>query len=264
MDVTNRIRDGLAGDEQLLGVRAKTHDPILIEVYGQLGFDFAWLDFEHGGGPAHDSRHLESIARTCEVAGIEPLVRVPTGDPALIRKVLDAGIHSVLVPRVETVETARAAVAASRFRYDGGPGGRGHAGGRANAYGARMDGYADRADARTLVGIQIESHAAVERLEELLAVPGLGFVMIGHGDLAVSMGKPMEADDPAVRSAIDRVRSACREAGVPAGRAVSSTEAGRDALAAGYQLVRVGDEVDAVRRQLGERLETLRGERTSG
>ena len=260
MNETNRIREGLTAGEQLIGVRATTHDPILIEVYGQLGFDYVWLDFEHGGAAVHDSQHIEMLSRTCESAGIEPLVRVPSADPAQIRKVLDAGIHTVLVPRVESEETARAAIAASRFHYDGEPGQRGHAGSRANGYGARMEGYAARADDRTFVGIQIESITAVERLDALLAVPALGFAMIGHGDLAVSMGRPMAADDPEVQETIARVHGTCREMGVPVGRAVSTTEAAEAALEEGYDIVRVGDEVSSVRQVLVPRLDALRAD----
>jgi 2-dehydro-3-deoxyglucarate aldolase len=254
----NAIRRVLEDGEAVLGARAKTHAPPLVEVYGDLGFDFVWLDFEHGGASPHDSQHLASLARTCEVAGVEPLVRVPDADQPRIRKVLDAGLHTVLVPRVETAETARRAVAASRFRYDGGAGARGHAGVRTNDWGASTDGYAERADARALVGIQIESTRGVDNLDAILDVPDVGFVFVGYGDLAVSMGHPMEPDHPEVQETVARVREACRDAGVPVGYTVDDTAAAREALADGFRLVRVGDEVSAVRQSLGPRLERLR------
>jgi 2-dehydro-3-deoxyglucarate aldolase len=254
----NGIRETLTGDGALLGARAKTHDPMLVEVYGEMGFDFVWLDFEHGGASPHDTDHLGALARACETAGIEPLVRVPEGNPPLVRKVLDAGLDTVLVPRVETAAEARRAVAASRFTYDGEPGQRGHAGVRANAYGAETDGYDERADARTLVGVQVESARAVEHLDAILSVPDLGFVFVGHGDLAVSLGRPMNPAHRDVQSTIDEIRRACLDAAVPVGFTVSTTAAAREALEDGFRLVRIGDEVSAVRQHLGERLETLR------
>jgi len=258
MSATNAIRDGLESGERLLGARAKTHAPALIEVYGDLDVDFVWLDFEHGGASPHDTDHLAGLARACEVAGVEPLVRLPDGDPPLVRKALDAGLSTVLVPRVETAESARRAVAAARFTYDGAPGDRGHAGVRANAYGADTDGYDRRADARTLVGIQIESERAVDNLDAILDVPELGFVFVGYGDLAVSMGQPMNPDHPEVQATVEEVRSTCESAGVPVGYTVSTTAAAERALESGYRLVRVGDEVSAVRQTLGDRLAALR------
>lgn len=252
------LRDRLAAGDRLLGARAKTHDPMVVEVYGETGFDFVWLDFEHGGASPHDTEHLAALARTCETARIAPLVRLPEGDPPLVRKALDAGLDTVLVPRVETAEEARRAVAASRFTYEGEPGDRGHAGVRANGYGAHTDGYDERADARTLVGVQIESERAVENRDEILAVPGVGFVFVGYGDLAVSMGQPMNPEHPDVQATVETVREACREAGVPVGYTVSTTAAAEDALEEGFQLVRVGDEVSAVREVLADRLDALR------
>jgi len=254
----NEIRETFDAGGKLLGARAKTHDPMIVEVYGDLGFDFVWLDFEHGGASPHDTEHLAALARACESAGIEPLVRLPDGDPPLVRKTLDAGLDTVLVPRVETAAEARRAVAASKFTYDGEPGDRGHAGIRANGYGAHTDGYDERADARTLVGVQIESERAVENRDEILSVPGVGFVFVGYGDLAVSMGQPMNPEHPDVQTAVETVRKACREAGVPVGYTVSTTAAAEEALEEGFQLLRVGDEVSAIREVLGDRLRALR------
>jgi 2-dehydro-3-deoxyglucarate aldolase len=258
MATNDGLRDRLTAGDRLLGARAKTHDPVIVEVYGGMGFDFVWLDFEHGGASPHDTEHLAALARTCETAGIAPLVRLPEGDPPLVRKALDAGLDTVLIPRVETAGEARRAVAASRFRYDDAPGDRGHAGVRANDYGADADGYDERADARTLVGVQIESERAVDNLDAVLSVPGLGLVFVGYGDLAVSMGHPMEPDHPDVQATVAEVREACLDAGVPVGFTVSTTEAAEAALGEGYRLVRIGDEVSAIRQHLGSRLDALR------
>lgn len=251
-----RLSGGSGGP--LLGARAKTHAPTLVEVYGALGFDFVWLDFEHGGPSPWDATVFENLTRAADAAGVDPLVRVPTGDPPLLRRVLDAGVRTVLVPRVETAAEAREAVRAGRFVHDGDPGERGYAGARANRWGADDDReYLARADEEVLVGVQIETAAGLENLEAVLGVPDLGFVFVGPGDLSVSLGHPMETDHPEVREAVARVREGCHDAGVPVGYTVSSTAAAEEAIDAGFDLVRVGDEVSAVRSELGDRLRTL-------
>jgi len=254
----NAMRETLEEGGHVIGARTRTHSPVLIDAYGELGYDFVWLDFEHGGGSPHDSFHLADLARACEAADIEPLVRLPDCDPALVRKALDAGLSSLLIPRVETAEEARRALAAARYDYDGEPGQRGHAGGRDTGYGARSEGHDELADATALVGVMIESRRAVANLDELLAVPDLGFAFVGPGDLSVSMGHPMEPGHPDVRDTVDSVREACVAADVPVGRPVDATDAAREALDDGFRVVRAGDEVSAARSTLGSRLSTLR------
>ena len=254
----NPIRTALEGDEVVFGARVTTHDPMIIEVYGELGFDFVWIDFEHGGASPHETGALDGLARACDVADVAPLVRVPSADEAIVRKVLDAGLHTILVPRVESAAEAREAVGLARFTYDGAPGHRGHAGTRANTYGASFEVYAERADATTLVGVQIETADGMSNLEGILAVPDLGFIVIGSGDLAVSLGHPMKREHTVVEDAVEEIRSACLDAGVPVGTPVSTTAAAEDAVAAGYQLIRIGDELNSIRETLGDRLKSVR------
>ncbi|MFB6173426.1 MAG: HpcH/HpaI aldolase/citrate lyase family protein [Halobacteriales archaeon] len=257
--MSNPLREAIETGEAVLGARATTHAPTLIEVYGDLGLDFVWLDFEHGGPSPYDSGAFEAIARAGDAAGIEPLVRLPSGDPPLVRKALDAGMRTLLIPRVDGPGDVRPAVEASRFAYDGGPGERGYGAGRPARYGAELDAHVERADDEVLVGAMIESRAAVERIDEVLSVPDLGFAFVGPGDLSVSYGRPGERDHPDVRGAIETAREACLDAGVPIGFAAHSDDGAARALEAGYRLVRIGGEVGAVRDVLGDRLDALPG-----
>lgn len=252
------IGPALAAGDVVIGVRSVARSPLHVEVFGGLGFDFVWVDFEHGGPSAMDAQVTEHLTRAADAAGTDLLVRVPGAEPHVIRKVLDAGVRTVLVPRVEGAGEVHRAVAASRFVYDGGAGGRGMASGRANVWGAESDGYVEREDAETTVGVMVETRAAVETIEDILAVPELGFCFIGPADLSVSLGHPGERDHPDVQDAIETVRVACLEAGVPVGRIRNGADAARDAIAAGDQLVRVGGEVSAAREVLGQRLGAIR------
>ena len=259
MDRSNAIREALAADEPVYGAAADTFSPTLIEIYGELGLDFVWLDLEHAGPSPDDSTRMEEFTRAAEVAGVELLVRLPSGDPPLVRKVLDAGVRTVLIPRVETAAEVRAAVAAGRFRYDGEPGDRGVATARTGRWGGDREDHAAREDAAVSVGAMIENRTAVENLEGILSVPELGFVFVGPADLSASLGRPLETDRPDVREHVARIEAAAAEAGVPLGGIRTDPEAIRAAVADGYRLLRIGTDLDAVRDVLGERLSDLPG-----
>ena len=256
MRYRNQLRDVLAVGSVAFGARASTLSPAMVEVYGGLDLDFVWLDFEHTGASPLDSIPFEHLARAAEAAGVSLLVRLPSGDPAAVRKVLDTGVRSIVVPRVETAADVRRAVRAARFDHAGEPGDRGVAHGRSTGWGTDID--LDREDDTVLVGAMIETAAAVDNLEDILSVPGLGFCYLGPGDLSVSLGQPMALDHPTVEEAVQTTLTGCSEADVPLGRSVTTTAAAREAIEAGYGLVRLGDEVAAVEADVGSRLEAVR------
>jgi 2-dehydro-3-deoxyglucarate aldolase len=256
---TNHVRERLESDEPALGARAETFSPTMVEVYGRLGYDFVWLDFEHGGPSPYDGTAFDALVRAAESAGIELLARLPSGDPPMIHKVLDTGVSTLLIPQVESAEEIREAVEAAHFAYDGGPGARGFGGGRPTGWGEDGEGFTDRQDETVLVGAMLEHRDAIENVEEILSVPELGFAFIGANDLSISLGHPQQTDHPEVVEAIGTAEDACKEAGIPFGAPKHDTEAATEAIENGYRVLRVGDEVGAVRDSLGARLDTLRG-----
>ncbi len=255
---TNHVRERLARDEPAIGARTETFSPVMVEVYGQLGYDFVWLDIEHAGPSPYDNTAFDALVRAAEGAEIELMVRPPSGDPPLVHKVLDTGVTTILIPQVESVEEIQEAVEAAHFVYDGGPGARGFGGGRPTGWGADSEGFIERQDEAVMVGAMIEHRDAVDAVEDILSVPELGFAFIGANDLSISMGHPRQTDHPEVQAAIEVVEDACRDAGIPFGAPKHDTEAAADAIANGYNVLRVGDEVGAVRDSLGARLDTLR------
>jgi len=102
MRVENGFRRALEAGETVLGASAATFSPTVIETLGAVGLDFVWLDFEHGGPSPWDATVFEELTRAAEAGDIELLVRLPKPDPPLVRKVLDAGVRTILIPRVET------------------------------------------------------------------------------------------------------------------------------------------------------------------
>lgn len=98
------VAERLASGEAVLGARTTTMSPSMVEVYGTLGFDFTWLDFEHIGGSPYDADLLEQYTRAADVADVDLLVRLPRGDPVAVRKALDTSVRTLLVPQVKGVE----------------------------------------------------------------------------------------------------------------------------------------------------------------
>lgn len=256
-NITNQITEALAKDSFILGARTITMSPTLFEVYGELGLDFVWLDFEHGGPNPSDSTFLENMVRAADVADVGLIVRVPTDDPPLLRKVFDTGVRNVLVPQVNTEADVREVVKASRFTYEGDPGTRGSSTSRANFWGGDTDEYATREDATTNVGVMIETRQAVENLEEILSVPELGFAYLGPGDLSVSYGHPSQRDHPEVVDAVTEVMNQCRDATVPFGRSVSSPQEVESAVSDGFRILRLGDEIQATYETYSRKLDAI-------
>lgn len=254
MDRRNAFRESVENDGVVLGARAMNMSPLLVEVYGEMGLDFVWLDFEHTGKSPYDSTEFEHLTRAAEAEDIELLVRLPSGDPELVRKVLDAGVRTILIPRVESADEIREAVEAAHFDYAEGVGERGIAAGRTSSWGADMDDHTTKEDDNVLVGTMVENQSAVQNLDEILSVPELGFVFIGPSDLSVSLGHPLETDHPDVQDTVETIRDACLAADVPVGRITVDAESANGAIEAGFQILRIGGEVSAVRQVLDERI----------
>jgi 2-dehydro-3-deoxyglucarate aldolase len=252
---SNEVRELLEADDVPLGAAAITGSPAVVELLGEMGHDFVWLDLEHGAGSPYNARTTERRARAADAAGTELLVRVPSPDPAVIRKVLDTGVRNVLVPRVETAAEVRRAVEAGYFAYDGDVGERGFSLARANQYGEDMAGYATAEDDAVLVGAMIENERAVRNVEEILSVPSLGFVFVGPSDLSVSAGHAGNPGHPDVQEQIDRVLDAAAEAGVPVAGIVLGEAEPRAMIDRGYRMLAVGSDVGAIRRDLSPTVE---------
>lgn len=253
----NGLRAAFDADETALGVIDTTYSPRVVELCGELGYDFVWLDLEHGGPSPWDGDRLEAFARAAELSGTELLVRIPEPTPALVRKTLDAGVRSLFVSHVDTAAEAERVARAARFDYDDSPGDRGLASPRASRWGL-VDDYPEREDRETLVGVTVESRTAVENIADICAVPDLGFVFAGPLDLSVAHSTPGSYDSDAVQADVERVREAAQDANVPVGNLAFGVEDARRKREAGYDLLNVGNTIGAVRSGLSGTLEQLR------
>ena len=241
----NSLRDTLDAVDVALGVLDNTYSPTLIELYGELGADFVWLDFEHGGPSPWDATTMEDLLRAAELTGTELLARIPEAEPALVRKVLDAGVRNVFVSRVDSADEVRRVARAARFEYDGDAGHRGLASPRASRWGLADD-YPATEDEEVILGVTIENRAAVDDIDAILDVPALGFVFIGPFDLSVSFGHPGEVDHPDVQEAVEEVRSKAVDRDVPVGGLGFGMDDVNEKASNGYQILNLGSTAAAV------------------
>ena len=141
-----------------------------------------------------------------------------------------------MVPHVETAEQAAAIVRGTRYPP---------AGTRGAAFGVAHNGYRAgdvpgtmrTADAQTLVTVKIETAAAVRSIEQIMDVDGIDLAVIGHTDLSLSLGVPLQLDHPDFVAASDAVLAACRRRGKAAGCVVANPEQGRQWVAKGFRMV---------------------------
>jgi len=249
MRQNNEILERLREEKVVLGAQTVTHQPSIIEVYGNMGLDFVWIDFEHIGPTPENSKIFENLTRAAELSGTELLVRLPGNDPSLIRKVLDSGVRNLLIPRIETAADVRQAVEASKFSYDNDIGERGIAASRVSRWGSELnEEYVHVEDQNTAVGVMIENTTAVENLDEILRVEGLEFIVIGPADLSVSMGHPLNDGHPEVQETIKHIQKTVKAADIPVGQLASSTEEVKKLIDDDVQIIRIsGGEIAALR-----------------
>jgi 4-hydroxy-2-oxoheptanedioate aldolase len=207
---TNRLKQALRGGETVFGLLNSIPSPLLAEMLGYAGYDFVILDLEH---VSTNPETLENMVRATECAGITPLVRVTGIAADVILRVLDCGAQGIVVPHVKNAAEAEAIVKASRYHPLGT---RGISGGRTTGFG-RLDlpTYFECANAEILVAVMIEDREGVERIDDILSMPGIDLVLEGAVDLSQSYGVPGQPQHPSVQAAIERIAESCRSHGVP-------------------------------------------------
>jgi 4-hydroxy-2-oxoheptanedioate aldolase len=201
------------------------------------GFDWLLLDTEHS------PNDLESVLTQLQAAAAypsAPVVRVPWNDMVAIKRVLDIGAQSLLIPYVQNPDEARAAVAATRYPPAGVRGVAGTT--RATRFG-RIKDYAKRAHEELCVLVQVETQEALKHIEAIATVDGVDGIFIGPGDLHASMGYAGEVANPAVLSLIEDALRRIRRTGKAPGILVGDEQLAKRCIEAGSLFTAVGVDV---------------------
>lgn len=196
------LRQRLADRAPLFGLFVNYPSPALVELAGRIGYDWVFIDAEHG---PLDLETCENMVRAAETAGIVPIVRMPNSDPLAVNRFLDTGAMGVLVPHLSSAAVAREIVDAAKYH----PMGHRGAGSRTRAadygFGAGATDYAAWANAETMIFGILEDEGVQSDLDAVLEVDGLDGFVVGPSDLAQSLGLPGKTDHPTVLDAVDRI-----------------------------------------------------------
>lgn len=244
MDVlTNRFKAALKADRQQIGLWCSLASPISTEIVAGSGFDWLLLDMEHS---ANDLRDIYGQLQAIMEGEAHAMVRVPSDEPITIKRILDTGAQSLMIPNIDDAEQARRAVAATRYAPRGV---RGFSQAPRAARFGRIPDYHARCEAEIFVAVQIESRRALDNLEEIAGVEGVDGVFIGPGDLSTSLGYLGQQNHPEVVAIIEETVARITRTGKLAGILTANEDLARRYIAAGTRFTAVGSDMGVLARQ---------------
>lgn len=244
------VRARMEAGEQLVGTFVQSHDPAACEFLGGLGFDLLCVEAEHSAmGP----EAVRGLVAAADLARTAALVRIASNEPTAIAAALDAGAQGIVVPRVDSAAEAAAAVAAARYPPDGV---RGLGPSRAAAYGPGIPAYLARANRDLLLAIQVETRAAVDGLDALLAVEGVDMIFVGPGDLACSLGIA-DPGSSVLGETIESILGSAADAGRLTGIFAADATAANRWREAGADLVVLGSDLGWLAQGVADALSAL-------
>lgn len=238
----NPFKRALEANRAQIGLWSSLSSSYSVEVISGAGFDWILLDCEHS---PNDLENLLTQLQAAAPYPTHPVVRVPWNDMVNIKRVLDIGAQSLLIPYVSTAAEAKAAVANTRYPPAGVRGVAGTT--RATRFG-RIKDYAKRAHEEICVLVQVETQAAIDNIEAICAVDGVDGVFIGPADLHASLGYTGEIANPKVKPTIDEAIKRIRKAGKAPGILTPNEADAKHWLGCGGLFVAVGADVGILAR----------------
>ena len=220
-----------------IGLWSSLASHLSVEVIAGSGFDWLLLDMEHA---PNELPMVHSQLQAAASGSAHPIVRPPWNDMVVIKRLLDIGVQSLLIPYVQTAQEARHAVAYTRYPPQGV---RGFATGpRANNYG-RIGDYVQTYADELCVLVQVETRQGLENLEAIAAVDGVDGVFIGPADLAAALGHAGDLKHPDVQAAIEEAIRRLVACATPAGILSGDEPLARRYLELGCRFTAVGSDL---------------------
>lgn len=233
----NTFKSALVAGELQVGLWASSCSNIIVEVLANSGADWILLDTEHS---PNEISNLVAQLQAMQNKTSSAIVRPAWNDKVLIKRILDLGAQTLLIPFVQNADEATAAVAATRYPPDGIRGVAGST--RASDYGRNKD-YLHTANDEIAVIVQIETGAALQEIEAIAAVPGVDAVFIGPSDLSASLGHINNAEHEDVQAAIKTAIEKLQSVGKPGGILAFNPEHAKRYIDWGFQFVAVGSDL---------------------
>jgi len=231
----NHFKHALAAKKPQIGIWSSLCSHIVADILSNSGFDWVLLDTEHS---PNELPMVQQQLHAMQGGTANPVVRVAWNDMVMIKRFLDIGAQSLLLPYVQTVEEAKNAVISMNYPQKGM---RGVAGGaRAQGYG-RIKDYHKRCAAELCLLVQVETRKAMASLDAIAEVEGVDGVFIGPNDLSADMGYLGNWQHPEVWKVMEEAAKRIRKAGKAPGILVGEAD-GQRCLDMGYLFVAVGSD----------------------
>lgn len=249
----NTFKRAISAGRTIFGAWLSSGTAATAEAMGCVGFDFLVIDMEHA--PV-DAPQMVDVLRGVNCTAAAYIVRLPWNDMVMVKRALDSGAQSVMMPFVQNAEEAARAVAYAKYPPAGV---RGVAGlHRASRY-STVPNYLKLANDEICVTVQIETLQALDRLPEIAAVPGVDSIFIGPSDLAASMGLLGDIGNPAVQQKLQHGAQLCRKLGKPCGIIGTTPELVATFAGYGYDWIAVGSDMGFMVSRAQEMLGKARG-----
>lgn len=207
----NRLLAHLRQDRTAVGCMVvELRQASVMQLLANSLLDFILIDNEHG---PFGIETIADLSRAAYAAGLTAIVRVPALEYAHLTQALDSGAQGIMLPRVTHESQAAEAVSMMKYAPQGRRGavlGRGHTGFRSGPLLPTLAEF----NSQTMLVVQIETREAVERLDQILSVPGVDSVLVGPTDLSLALGVGGQMDSPVLHDAIRKVIEGCRRHGV--------------------------------------------------
>lgn len=208
-----RLKESLKNGNRVYGTLIVSPSPKWMDVIGNLGLDFVFIDTEH---IAIDRQQLSWMCHGYHGKGIVPIVRIPAPNPYQACMVLDGGAKGIVAPYVETAEQVKQLSIAAKNRPLKGQKMQDYLDGTRDLE-PELAAYIEKGNEDHILIINIESQSGIDNLEEILQVPGLDAVLIGPHDLSCNLGVPEKYGHPKFKAAVEKIITTARMAGVGAG-----------------------------------------------
>ncbi len=252
----HNVRQQMLKGSVLAGGWLSLGSSIAAEIAAGAGFDWLLFDLEHGTSEFSDLLHQLQAIQAYPVAGI---VRVPSIDASVFKRVLDLGAHGVMIPNVASVEDARRCVSFARIPPLGVRGAAQTT--RASGYGVHYEQYLREANGSIILTAQIESRAGVDAADAIAAVDGIDALFVGPTDLGVDLRVTSDELTGEFREAVIAVATAARRHGKSAGVLVRNPEQAQQYFELGYTFIALGSDRGSIgngMRASAAALDTLR------
>lgn len=232
----NPLRQIWAAGRPVLNGWIAVPSVLSVEAMAVAGWDALTVDMQHGTADYSD---LLSILPVIEKSGAAPIVRVPWLDEAAIMRALDAGALGIIAPMINTAADAARLVSACRYPPLGS-----RSFGPVRARLAHTDYNVEAANSEIVPFAMIETREAVENLDEILSVPGLGGIYIGPADLSLSHGfaPGFDREEPEMVALISKIQKRCSQLQIPCGVHCGSLSYATKMAEAGFSLVTIGSD----------------------